>query len=245
MTTFRIATFVNDEAQYAEMRSSFEESGFVAPVAVYERLNDKDTEPYEAITRLGWAEEPYVLLVHQDVRSDEGSTAAGLATTLADLTGIDPRWAVAGNAGVARPAELIRHLRDPWGEDWRNDLPRQVDSVDEDLIILRTAQRPACSEDLRGFHLYGPDVCAVARGRNHWAYVIDFRVSHFGAGDAHTASDTSRAVTEFGISWGRRRVLPAYAHATWTCVTVARWEWLRRMMSRRPVCERLATRLLL
>jgi hypothetical protein len=51
--TFRIATFVNDEAQYEEMRTTFEIAGFTEPIAAYERLSDRETDPFEVITRTG------------------------------------------------------------------------------------------------------------------------------------------------------------------------------------------------
>jgi hypothetical protein len=75
--------------------------------------------------------------------------------------------------------------------------------------------------------------------------VVDFRVSHFGSGMTHDAAGMFRAARAFGLSWGRRRILPAYAHVTWTCVAVARWDWLRKLMSHRQIQARLKSRLLL
>src|SRR5690242_834042 len=89
---FRIATFVNKPDLYAVMRRTFEAAGFVEPVA---RYTVETGEPFSAITRLGQAPEPYVILVHQDVRCDQGHTLDDLLNRLEELTRIDPRWAVA------------------------------------------------------------------------------------------------------------------------------------------------------
>lgn len=177
MATFRIATFVNDERQYGEMRSSFEAAGFTSPLA---RYTIEPGEPYAGVTRLGQAEEPFVLLVHQDVRCAWGDTAAGLEDRLAALTAVDPNWALAGNAGVEPPR--VRHISDPHGTNWATDLPRRVISLDENLLILRTAMRPKCSPQLSGWHLYGTDAVLNAALASGTAYVVDFRVTHLSAG---------------------------------------------------------------
>jgi hypothetical protein len=205
MTTFRIATFVDDDEQYGEMRTSFEAAGFVSPLA---RFTIEQGEPYRGITRLGKAQEPYVMLVHQDVRCEWGDTADSLQARLAELTRVDPDWAVAGNAGrnpdvlKARLAELvdadrdqavkakakpglnpIRHISDPHGTTWSTGLPKRVLSLDENLLILRTARRPACSAELSGWHLYGTDVVLNAALVGGSAYVIDFRLTHLSPGN--------------------------------------------------------------
>jgi hypothetical protein len=223
MTAIRIATFVNDEGHYAEMRRSFEAAGFVPPAA---RFTREAGEPYGGISRLGQAREPYVMLVHQDVRCDWGDSAASLLSRLTELTERDPTWVVAGNAGrrlggrrtsqvesaehegpsdvtkaAARKLVPIRHIADPHGTTWASVLPQRVISLDENLLILRTERQPDCSPDLSGWHLYGADVVLNASVAGGSAYVIDFRVTHLSGGNPDGYEDARR---RFIACWQRR-----------------------------------------
>ena len=203
MPTFRIATFVNDERQYGEMRESFEAAGFRPPLA---RFTVERGEPYAAIHRLGRAEEPYAILVHQDVRCAWGDTAETLAARLAELTARDPEWALAGNAGrrLAEPRSKagerqltrLRHISDPHGAAWAADLPTRVISLDENMLVLRTARSPTCTPGLDGWHLYGVDAVLNAILRGCTAYVVDFRVSHLSAGNPTGFDESSRRFVE-------------------------------------------------
>lgn len=216
MATFRIATFVNDEGQYAAMRSSFETAGFSAPLV---RFTVEEGEPYAGITRLGRSEEPYVLLIHQDVRCDWGETPESLQARLAELTAADPDWTVAGNAGGSPPsfrarleeltgADLariapggrglnpVRHISDPHGTTWASGLPRRVLALDENTLILRTERRPACSAELSGWHLYGADLVLNAEVKGGTAYVIDFRLTHLSGGKTEGYEESKRRLFE-------------------------------------------------
>lgn len=201
---FRIATFVNDEEQYGEMRASFEAAGFTAPLA---RFTIETGEPYAGITRLGQAGEPYVLLVHQDVRCDRGDTASALQTRLDELTENDSQWVVAGNAGrhLVPPASKhlvpVRNISDPHGTTWSSGLPKKVVSLDENLLILKTAGKPSCSPELSGWHLYGTDVALNAILTGGSAYVVDFRLTHLSAGNPGGFVASSR---RFSAHWRSR-----------------------------------------
>jgi hypothetical protein len=199
--SFRIATFVNDEALYAGMRRSFEDAGFVEPVTTYEVLSDSTEEPYAAISRLCEAEERYVILVHQDVRCDHGYRVSDLLARLDELTGIDPCWAIAGNVGRTRRGEPVDHIEGLGRIVWSDDLPRRVVSLDENFLVLRTNRKPHTSPELDGWHLYGTDVVLNAEADGSSAYVIDFRLSHLGAGNMVGYEEAERRLVEH---WQRR-----------------------------------------
>ena len=222
--TFRIATFVTDDALYAQMRDSFEAAGFIPPLA---RYTVQTGNPYETITALGRARETYVILVHQDVRCDQGYGAADLLERLDALTRVDSNWAVAGNAGGSNKHELFRHLTDPNGSHRANGLPIEVVTLDENFLILRTARRPHCSKDLSGFHLYGSDVCLNAAREGSTTYVIDFLITHLSAGKTDGLNETMRA---FGSVWSRNVIVPRYVRTTVGVVALARPAPLRRLL---------------
>lgn len=228
---FRIATFVNDAELYKEMRASFEAAGFVVPIA---RYTIETGDPYEAVTRLGTAYEPYVILVHQDVRCDQGDTAGKLTVALEQLTALDDSWVVAGNAGGTKEHGLVRHVSDPHGTDWTDGLPARVVTLDENLLILRTARSPHCSERLSGFHLYGSDVCLNAERDGSSCYVVDFRASHLspGSGDGLDA-----AAERFAARWSEVR--PRYLATPSRIVALARPRPVRRLMMNPRVRLRL------
>lgn len=178
-TPFGVHTFVNDSALYARMRESFIDAGF-APDA-FVRLTDRDDDPYTTITRIGRASTArYPILCHQDVFTDQGAGAAELLARLRELDVRDPRWVVAGNAGIMRSGRLIRRLVDGHGGSTGESLPLPVVTLDEDFLVFNPRNTPCCSAELKEFHLYGADVCLHALASGGSAYVIDFPVTHLG-----------------------------------------------------------------
>jgi hypothetical protein len=233
MERIRIATFVSDEAVYADMRASFEAAGFVPPLVAYEVLHDLDDDPFRAITRLGRLDVELVVLVHQDVRCDQGH---GIDDLFASVATLDPDWAVAGNAGVTSDGSSIRNLVDPWGDSRAAPLPRAVVVLDENLLVLRPRRRPRCSESLRGFHLYGADVCLNAARDGSSCWVVDFRVTHLSGGSLDGFAD---AVDRFSAVWSRSVWRPRYLPTMQWPVALARPRLLRRVLNHQGVRRRL------
>jgi hypothetical protein len=233
----RVATFVTDRAAYREMRQSFEDAGFVEPQVVYEVLNDRTEEPFGAISRLGSADEKYVVLAHQDVRCDQGHRYTNLLQALECLGRRDARWAVAGNAGGCHEYGLVRHVNDPWGARWADELPCRVITLDENFLVLRTERRPHCSPGMAGFHLYGADVCMNSAWRHDPSYVIDFRVSHLSAGNG---TGLREAEDRLGSVWGQRLVRPCYVQTSTMVIPLARWKWTRRLLRRPRIGPRVS-----
>ena len=176
---FEVHTFVNDHTLYARMRKSFIEAGFDAGAFV--RLTDGNDDPYTTITRIGLESRArYPVLCHQDVFADQGAGATELLARLRELDVRDPRWVVAGNAGIMRSGRLIRRLVDGHGGSTGERLPLPVVTLDEDFLVVNPRNAPRCSPELKEFHLYGADVCLHALASGGSAYVIDFPVTHLG-----------------------------------------------------------------
>jgi hypothetical protein len=58
-----------------------------------------------------------------------------------------------------------------------------VSAFDENFLVLRLDTKLAVSADLKGFHLYGTDICIVAHLLGHTAHVVDFHLRHLSKGD--------------------------------------------------------------
>jgi hypothetical protein len=233
---FHVATFVDDDAQYAAMRESFNRAGLDERVARFTRLDSG--EPYGAVRELASSPEPYAILCHQDVRLDQGDGYAELIGLLAELTERDPHWAVAGNAGGTPNLELIRHIADPHGANWASNLPRPVVSLDENFVVLRLERRPRCSSELKGFHLYGTDVCLNAIADGSKAYVIGFRLTHLSPGSLQGYDE---ALSAFVTAWSRRSAF-RYVRTTNSVVFLSGRRLLRRFFGDRRVIWRIEHR---
>jgi hypothetical protein len=184
--SFSICTLVNDRAKHAGMVESFSVGGFGPGIAEYIALDTTigaGCDAFQGIPRLlAAARGRHVVLCHQDVRLLEDGAAALLAR-LAELDSLDPHWALAGNAGGTAAGGIAIRISDPHGEDQRcGALPARVVSLDENFIVLRRGAPIGLSADMRGFHLYGADLCLQARLAGRSAWVIDFHLRHLSPG---------------------------------------------------------------
>jgi hypothetical protein len=216
------------------MVASFEARGFTAPDCEYLYLDNTRSNAHEAYVGynrfLQTARGEYVVLCHQDVALlDDGR--ARLDAVLADLTRRDPHWGLCGNAGGVRaPGEVAIRITDPAGPDQRYGvLPAQVVSLDENFIVVRRSANLALSRELRGYHLYGAELCLVAELLGHSAYVVDFHLLHKsgGAADEHFYDLQRHMVQRFEAAFRPRWI-------TTTCTEF--------FVSGSPVLNRLAYR---
>lgn len=230
---FEIHTFVNDDAVYARMRESFIAAGFDSAALV--RLTDARSDPYTTITRIGRGSDArYPILCHQDVFADQGAGATELLACLQALDVRDPGWVVAGNAGIMRSGRLIRRLVDEHGGSTGERLPLPVVTLDENFLVFNPRNAPRCSVELKGFHLYGADVCLHALVSGGSAYVIDFPVTHLGrtSADGHQESEYwrvyERSRERFIAVWNDR-CLFRYVLTPSDTLFVSRSRLLRRL----------------
>ncbi len=182
--TFCICTIVTDFEEYALMQQSFQQAGFNDGCAymVADNSSGNVLDAYEAIRRfLQDSEAAYTIIVHQDVRCEDSMDT--LKDCLTRLEKQDKNWAVCGNAGASDYKKMAYYLNDAGNIRKTEGLPKQVHSLDENLLIIKTAAHLSLSADIRDFHFYGTDLCIVADLLGYSAYVIPFMVTHLSKGN--------------------------------------------------------------
>jgi len=180
---YSICTLVTNPDQYAAMVASFRARGFDGPDCEFLYADNTAGNRHDGYGGLNLlicrARGHYAILIHQDVLAIDDR--ARLDAALADLDARDPGWGVAGNAGASRSRRPARRMSSSMGYDERiGDLPARVETLDENLLILRKDALLGFSRDLSGFHLYGTDLVQQAAFRGWSSYVIDFHVEHLG-----------------------------------------------------------------
>lgn len=193
---YSICTFVTRPSQYQEMVASFADHGFSDDDCEYLYIDNSEgnaLDAYEGANLfLDRAQGETIILCHQDVLLLKDGRAE-LDAALAHLSTVAPDWALCGNAGGVSPGHLALRISDPHGEDQRREsLPARVQSLDENFIVVRKSANLALSRDLKGFHLYGTELCVVAGVLGHSAHVIDFHLRHLSPGRKDAAFHQAR-----------------------------------------------------
>ena len=173
-----LVSAVNDDAVLAScLRASpdFGEPGFEV---LEQRGYSSAAAAYNEA--LGRSTGEVVIFAHQDVYFPEGWLAQ-LEIALHWLAKHDPEWGVLGVYGVeagSRPAGwtystgLGRVLGGPFPE------PLPVRTLDEVVLIVRRSSGLKFDEGVKGFHMYGTDVCLEAERRGLGVYVISAFAIH-------------------------------------------------------------------
>lgn len=230
MYQFHICTIANDLAQYAQMKQSFVEAGFDENSCRYTLLDNSQAnayEPYSAYNGiLANSMEPYVIFCHQDLLLNKGHGLPHLQAVLNNLSGHDPLWAIAGNAGVDEYLKLTLHLSDPGGDYMTEALPHQVYALDENFLVVRTDAGVQFSPALSGFHLYGTDLCLNALQVGRTCYVVNFLMTHLSKGNPQSVM-FHQAVRDFQRVWNPRFRL-YYVRTLSACFFLSRFQFLRK-----------------
>ncbi|HTL10098.1 MAG TPA: hypothetical protein VL307_17610 [Chitinophagaceae bacterium] len=184
------------------MKTSFEERGFTddCEYLIADNCQGNQFDAYSAIRHfLQQARGKYLIIVHQDVRCLDNREQ--LTHCLAQLTAMDTRWAVCGNAGCMGYHEDLMHINIAGKIVTSRNLPGQVSSLDENLLIVNADARLTLSADLRGFHLYGTDICIIAHLLGYTCYVIPFMVKHLSFGNL---KDLKKHIHLFTDAYGKK-----------------------------------------
>jgi hypothetical protein len=214
------------------MRQTFAAGGFAAPDCEFLYLDNSAGNRFDAYAGynlfLRAARGEYVILCHQDVRLlSDGRDR--LDAVIAELDRLDPRWGLFGNAGGLRSGAVAIRISDPpHGEDvaWGGPFPVACQTLDENFIVVRAAANLALSADLKGFHLYGTDVCAVASFLGYTAYVADFHLRHEGPG---TVDDVFAGQAVDLIDKYARTMRPVFLTTTCTRLVITPFPFFNRM----------------
>lgn len=184
---FSVCTLVTDTKEYEEMVVSFRKAGFTDENSEFLYADNSAGNQYDGFTGvrtfLTKSTAKYVIICHQDVLlSYDGFDK--LNACVEELEQTDSNWAIAGNAGYVDSNRKAIRISDPYGMDVsKGPFPAKVRSLDENFLIVKQASGLTPSNDLRGFHFYGTDLCLIADILGYNAYVIDFHLYHKSGGN--------------------------------------------------------------
>lgn len=201
---FSFCTLVTTWQQYDAFLASMQIAGFTdrdCEYLIVDNTLSNVGDGYSGLNALlNEARGQFVVLCHQDLLAIDPRGV--LERRLAELDTIDPKWALAGNAGGRLAGEVFLHITDTThGEQRMGNLPQEVLTLDENFLVTRRDRRVALSGDLSGFHLYGSDICMVASVLGYTSYVIDFHLVHLGFGGA--TADFLACRRAFKTKWSR------------------------------------------
>ncbi|SFE41426.1 sulfotransferase [Roseivivax sediminis] len=157
---------------------------------------------------IGKARHDLVALVHEDVLLLDGWQAQ-FEASLRRLEEHYPDWGMVGAVGRATDGTTLGHWSDPATPEPRNTLApdafAEVDSLDDQLMVLRRSNSIHPDPALPGIHNIGPDLVIAHRERGLRSFVVDAPSVHKfadGAGQRITSPGDSRKLrTRGSLTW--------------------------------------------
>ena len=199
---FSICTIVSNKEEYELMKQSFENCGFVdgCEYIIADNSESNVYDAYQAISLfLKQSSGKYLIVVHQDVRCIDKREV--LIQCLNDVHTCTPGWAVCGNAGAKGYHQHVIYISYESQTEKYTELPTEVNSLDENFLVIKRDTNITISPDLKGFHLYGTDLCIIANFLGYHCYVIPFMVQHLSKGNLQSLAEYKR---EFIETYGRK-----------------------------------------
>lgn len=183
---YSICTLVSRPSEYSGMIASFIKAGFTENDCEFLYADNSECNEFEAFSGINRflreARGEFVIICHQDILITVNDRSK-LEQQIKLVTEMDPSWAVLGNAGVNDMYHISMVITHHNGQSIRKGiLPSRVQSLDENFILVKASANLAVAGDLKGFHLYGTDICLVAECLGYTAYAIDFHLVHNGQG---------------------------------------------------------------
>ena len=189
---FSICTIVNDWVKYESYQQSWLNMGFGGRDCEFLVSDNSSSNKLDGFQSsrlfLDQARGQYIIMAHLDSRPSE--TKEKVLKLLQHLETLDPKWAVAGNAGINQVGLtfITLGLKMPKVSGKKGAKGYNlVHTLDENLLIVKAEARLSLSYDLEGFHLYGLDLCDVARRLGRTCYVAPMRWYHGSHGTLNTA----------------------------------------------------------
>lgn len=192
---FSLFTLVTRFDEYQEMVASAKNAGFLEGVD-YFYFDNKNKNDYDGFSGINHAikicEAKYLIFCHQDILFNY-DTKQDLIRKIKEVEKIDLNWGVIGNAGRTKVGKPIIKITDPHADNQtQGPFPSQVMSVDENFMIINMRNTLSCTTTLKGFHLYGLDLCQNANYLGLKNYVIDFHLTHKSKGNIDESFFKSR-----------------------------------------------------
>lgn len=191
---FSICVLVTDHKQFNFAVSSFKKKGFCSSSCEFLYLDNSRGNKYHAFEAvnifLSVARGRYIIICHQDIQL-LNDNYWDLLNCISNVEKIDPKWGVLGNAGGINLNSLAIRISDPHGSDTSRNgpFPVKVKSLDENFLVVNSVSNLSVSKDIRGFHLYGVDLCIMADILGYSCYVIDFHLKHNSGGNTLNNDD--------------------------------------------------------
>ncbi|NCD70357.1 hypothetical protein [Mucilaginibacter agri] len=187
---FSVCTLVTNKAEYAEMVTSFIDAGFSKDICEFRYIDNSTDNSFDAYAGLNLflqhAKGRYIILCHQDILINFDDISI-LRNCIDDIAVIDKNWGILSNAGGLEGDLYRRYVLNVAYPDGLHQmvgtLPHKVASVDENFIVVKRSANLALSSNLKGFHLYGTDLCLIAELLGYSAYAINFKITHKSLGN--------------------------------------------------------------
>lgn len=188
---YSICSLVTDLNEYREMVDSAKRAGFDGDDVEYLFSDNSERNTLDGFSGFNRfndeATGEYLIMCHQDVLFNF-DTRQVLDKRIEELNSLDADWALAGNAGKTHSGHAAIRITDPFTKNIKQGtFPAKAQTLDENLLIYNRKKSISSSNRLKGFHLYGSDLCLNAENLGYSNYVIDFHLFHKSKGNPNAS----------------------------------------------------------